>query len=231
MKAIIGQKIGMTQVFTEQGLFLAATLVSIKPNFLIERRTVERHGYSSAVLGYGEVNEKKLSKPYKGQFQKGLKPTKHLIEIRDFPEDIEIGSTFGAEIFSEESLVDVRGTAKGKGFQGVMKRHGFGGGRKTHGSKFHRGLGSTGQSATPSKVFKGKKMPGRMGGKSSTVHNLKVVSVDIEKNLLVLGGPVPGRRDGIVLVTSAKKDGSNIPDISLMQTDNVEKETKTEIAE
>ena len=133
MKAIIGQKIGMTQVFTEDGLFLAATLVSIKPNFLIERRTVERHGYSSAVLGYGVVNEKKLSKPYKGQFQKGLKPTKHLIEIRDFPEDIEIGSAFGAEIFLEESLVDVRGTAKGKGFQGVMKRHGFGGGHKTHG--------------------------------------------------------------------------------------------------
>ena len=204
MKALIGRKVGMTQLFGEDGSLLPATLIEVEPNVVVARRTDQRDGYSAVVLGTGAVRRRRLTKPYRGQFR-GSAPTRHLIEVRNFAGDPEVGATVGVELFADDALVDVRGTSKGKGFQGVIKRHGFAGGNKTHGSKFHRGLGSTGQSASPSKVFKGKRMPGRMGGISATVHNLRLVGIDAEKRLLLLGGPCPGARGSLVLVTSAKR--------------------------
>ena len=230
---LIGRKMGMTRLFDELGIDFPVTVLEVGPCYISQIKTLDNDGYCSVQICFSDKSVRKSNRPERGHFGKAnLDPKRYLSEVRvENAEGLNLGQQLGANIFSLGDLVTVSGVSKGKGFAGHMKRHGFGGGRKTHGSKFHRGLGSTGQSATPSKVFKGKKMPGRMGGKSSTVHNLKVFSVDIEKNLLVLGGSVPGRRDGMVIVTSAKKDGSNIPIISLMQTDNVEKETKTEVAE
>lgn len=208
MKALIGRKVGMTQLFAEDGSLLPATLIEVEPNLVVGHRTAERDGYSAVVLGAGKMRPKHVTKPYGGQFRDGVEAVRHLVEVRGFASSPEIGTTIGVELFAGDTVVDVRGTSKGKGFQGVMKRHGFSGGNKTHGSKFHRAPGSTGQSASPSKVFKGKRMPGRMGGISATVHNLRLYGIDPARRLLLVGGPCPGRRGGTVLVTSAKKNGA-----------------------
>ncbi len=208
MKALIGRKVGMTQLFAEDGSLLPATLIEVEPNVVVGHRTADRDGYSAVVLGAGKMPPKRVTKPYGGQFGNGVEAVRHLVEVRDFASSPELGTTIGVELFAGDTIVDVRGTSKGKGFQGVMKRHGFHGGRKTHGSKFHRAPGSTGQSATPSKVLKGKRLPGRMGGISATVHNLRLYGIDPARRLLLVGGPCPGRRGGTVLVTSAKKNGA-----------------------
>ena len=207
MLGLIGRKIGMTQVFDASGVLTPVTVIKIDDNVVVGERSVERDGYSACLLGAEEVEPKRVSKPYAGQFKSGVKPQRFLYEIRDFGTDFEIGQKFGVGLFSGASYVDVVGTSKGKGFQGVIKRHGFGGGRATHGSKFHRGLGSTGMAAWPSKVQKGKKMPGRMGADKTTVQNLWVVEIDEENQLLLVAGAVPGRRNGMVYVKSAKKKG------------------------
>ena len=204
MKALIGRKVGMTQLFAEDGSLLPATLIEVEPNVVVAHRTDERDGYTAVILGAGTLRPKHVTKPYAGQFGNNLAPARHLVEIRDFTDPPEVGATIGVELFAGDTVIDVRGTSKGKGYQGVMKRHGFAGGNKTHGSKFHRAPGSTGQSASPSKVMKGKRMPGRMGGISATMHNLRLYGIDTERRLLLVGGPCPGPRGGTVLITSAK---------------------------
>lgn len=205
MVGLIGRKIGMTQVFDENGILTPVSVIKFEDNFVVGERSPERDGYSACLLGSVEMKESRVTKPYAGQFTGGVKPQKHLYEVRDFDVDFEVGQKLGVELFSGAGYVDVIGTSKGKGYQGVIKRHNFGGGRKTHGSKFHRAPGSTGMAASPSKVQKGSKMAGRMGGAKTTVQNLSVVGVDEENQLLLVAGAIPGRRNGIVYVKSAKK--------------------------
>lgn len=207
MIGLIGRKIGMTQVFDDSGVLTPVTVIKFEENVVVGERVPDRDGYSACLLGSVEAKESRVSKPYSGQFKGDVKPQRFLYEVRDFDLDYEVGQKFGVELFNDSSYVDVIGTSKGKGYQGVIKRHNFGGGRKSHGSKFHRAPGSTGMAAWPSKVQKGKKMPGRMGGERKTVQNLWVVSVDEENQLLLVGGAIPGRRNGTVYVNSAKKKG------------------------
>lgn len=205
MLALIGKKIGMTQVFDDIGRLTPVTVIKIDKNVVIGQRTQEKNGYEACILGAFETKESKLSKPVVGQFSEGVAPQKELFEVRDFEKEYKVGDAFGVELFENLPFVDVEGTSKGKGYQGVMKRHGFGGGRKTHGSKFHRAPGSTGNSADPSKTVKGRKMPGRMGADSVTVQNLQVVKIDVDKQVLLVKGAVPGRRNSTVMVKSANK--------------------------
>ncbi|MCF7945770.1 MAG: 50S ribosomal protein L3 [Spirochaetia bacterium] len=205
MLGLIGKKVGMTQVFDERGVLTPVTVIKIDGNIVVAERTVEKNGYSACVIGAEEVKESRVSKPYAGQFKAVEGPKKYLFEMKDFEKEVTVGDTLGVDLFKEISFVDVEGTTKGKGFQGVMKRHGFSGGWSTHGSKFHRGLGGTGMAATPSRIFKGKKMPGRMGGEAATVQNLRVVKVDEDKNVLMVKGAVPGPRQSVVVVKKAKK--------------------------
>jgi large subunit ribosomal protein L3 len=203
MLGLIGKKIGMTQVFDDSGNLIPVTVIQVEPNVVVSNRAEAKDGYSAVVLGAG--TRKKAIKPYAGQFPEGIKPVRVLREFRDFGREVEVGQMLGVEIFEGVHFVDVQGVSKGKGYQGVMKRHGFGGGRKSHGSKFHRAGGSTGMAASPSKVIKGTKMAGRMGGENRTVQNLKVVKVDPEQQTLIVMGAVPGKNSGQVLVTLAKK--------------------------
>lgn len=205
MIGLIGRKIGMTQVFDANGRLTPVSVIQFEDNYVVAERVPERDGYSACLLGSVEMKDNRVSRPYAGQFKEGVKPQKYLYEIRDFDGDFAVGQKLGVELFSEARYVDVIGTSKGKGYQGVMKRHNFKGGRKSHGSKFHRAPGSTGMAAWPSKVHKGSRMPGRMGGARTTVQNLSVISVDEENQLLLVAGAVPGRRNGTVYVKSAKK--------------------------
>ncbi len=205
MIGLIGKKAGMTQVFDEDGTLTPVTVIQIEPNVVVANRTVEKDGYDAVVLGSVEMKSSHVTKPYAGQFKEDIAPKKHVMEIRDFEKECNVGDSFGVEIIEGLTFVDVIGTSKGKGFQGVMKRHNFSGGRATHGSKFHRANGSTGMAAYPSKVIKGTKMAGRMGGERKTVQNLEVVRVDAEKNIVLVKGAVPGTKNSIVLVRKAKK--------------------------
>ncbi len=205
MIGLIGTKIGMTQVFDERGTLTPVTVIQFDENVVVGERTEEKNGYKAVVLGAGDMKEQRATKPHKGQFKGDMQPRHHLVEFRDFGRECKVGDTFGVELFNELHFVDVQSFSKGKGYQGVMRRHGFSGGRKTHGSKFHRGLGSTGMAASPSKVHKGTKMPGRMGNEKVTVQNLEIVKVDTEKKAILVKGSVPGRRKGIVVVRDAKK--------------------------
>jgi len=205
MIGLIGKKVGMTQVFDEQGVLTPVTVIKFDENTVIEERNTEKHGYNSVVLGAVDKKESRVTKPFAGQFAEGIKPKKCLVELRDFEKECKVGDTLGVELLEDLSFVDITGTSKGKGFQGVMKRHNFSGGRATHGSKFHRANGSTGMAATPSKTIKGLKMAGRMGGDQKTVQNLRVVAVDTESQVLLVKGAVPGTKDGFVVVKKAKK--------------------------
>lgn len=205
MLSLIGKKMGMTQVFDEAGFVTPVTVIKIEENIVVAKRTLEKNGYEACVVGALPAKESKVSKPYAGQFPEGVAPTRILREQRNCEADCEVGGKLGVELLENCDFVDVVGSSKGKGFQGVMKRHGFAGGRATHGSKFHRGLGGTGMAATPSRVFKGTKMPGRMGGEKVTVQNLAVVSVDSEKQLILVKGAVPGPKNGTVFVQESLK--------------------------
>ena len=205
MLGLIGKKVGMTQVFDESGVLTPVTVISFEENVIVGERTQEKNGYSAHIVGSVAMKQNRVKKPYAGQFADGISPKKQLMEFRDSDLTYAVGESYGVEIFEDIQYVDVMGTSKGKGYQGVMRRHGFGGGRKTHGSKFHRGLGGTGMAAWPAKVMKGTKMPGRMGGVQSTVQNLEVVKVDAEKQVLLVKGAVPGTRNSIVVVRDAKK--------------------------
>ena len=205
MIGLIGKKIGMTQVFDADGELTPVTVIAVEPNVVVASKTEETDGYEAVVLGSVEKKASRVTKPYAGQFKGDVAPRRHLVEMRDFEKECKVGDAFGVELFDGMRYVDVIGTTKGKGFQGVMKRHNFKGGRKTHGSKFHRANGSTGMAAYPSKVIKGTKMAGRMGGERKTVQNLAVVKVDQERGVILIRGAVPGTKDSMVLVRMAKK--------------------------
>ncbi len=206
MLGLLGKKLGMTQVFDDRGVLTPVTVIEIVENTILDERTEERDGYSAAIIGAFDQKESRMSKPVLGQFKKSGSGAKRIIqEVRDADFEGEAGTSLGIAQFEDVRFVDVVGDSKGKGYQGVMKRHGFKGGRATHGSKFHRAPGSTGMAAYPSKVLKGKKMPGRMGNDRVTVQNLLVVKVDAEKNALLVKGAVPGPKNGVVFVRKAKK--------------------------
>jgi large subunit ribosomal protein L3 len=202
MEGIIGRKIGMTQLFREGGEIVPVTVVEAGPCRIVRIKTEEHDGYRACVLGFGE--KKKPNKPYTGTFG-DVKPARVIREIRGCSEDLKPGDVISVSIFSPGSKVDVIGYSKGKGFAGVMKRYGFAGGPGGHGSTFHRRAGSTGSGVTQSKVWKGHKMPGRMGGRRMTVKSLEVFKVDAEKDLLYIKGQVPGPSNGYILVKKVTK--------------------------
>jgi len=207
MKSIFGQKIGMTRVFTEEGDSVGVTVVKVDPATVVRTRTVEKDGYNAVVLGFGEIREKLLTKPAKGQFAKrGMDPKRNLREIRvDTDEIPEAGEVFGVDIFKPGERVHVTGISRGHGFQGGVKRHGFKGGPKTHGQSDRlRAPGSIGQSSSPSRVFKGMRMAGHMGNKKVTVRNLTVMAVEPEQSLLILKGIVPGHKNSMLFVRKAR---------------------------
>ena len=204
MLGLIGKKVGMTQVFDEKGRLTPVTVIKVEGNVVVGQKTEEKNGYKAVVLGAGEVKASRTTKPYAGQFKDG-NPKKTLIEFRDYDMDAKVGDVLGVDLFKEITFVDVTGTSKGKGYQGGMKRHGFAGGRKTHGSKFHRDLGGTAMSSTPSRTFKGKKMAGHMGNEQVTVQNLRVVRVDENLQVLMVKGAIPGPSQSTVVVKKAVK--------------------------
>ncbi|MCK4796180.1 MAG: 50S ribosomal protein L3 [Spirochaetes bacterium] len=206
MVGLIGKKEGMTQFFLDEGDLVPVTLIKVEKNVIVNKKLIDKDGYNALVVGSVDKKEKKVIKSYKGQFPENVLPKKYLKEFRiDNPKEYEIGNEIGLEILNGINYVDVTGVSKGKGFQGVIKRHGFSGGPSSHGSKFHRQNGSTGQSAYPSRGFKGVKRAGRMGNDKVTSQSLKVVAVDEEKNLVMIKGCIPGIRKGIVYLRKAIK--------------------------
>jgi large subunit ribosomal protein L3 len=205
MLGLMAKKVGMTQVFDDEGNLVPVTVLKVDPNIVIARKTEEKDGYAAALLGVDDMKESRVTKPYAGQFPEGVKPKKRLREFRDFEKEVAEGDELGIEVFEGIRWVDVTGISKGKGTQGVMKRWGFSGGRKTHGSKFHREPGSTGQSTYPGRTFKNTKLPGRMGRERVTVLSQRVVKIDVENKLIMVRGAVPGINKGLVVVRAAVK--------------------------
>lgn len=209
VKGILGKKLGMTQIFTAEGKVVPVTVVEASPSVVLQNKTVENDGYNAVQLGFGTVKDKKVTKPMKGHFAKaGAKSVKFIKELRlpGAPE-FTVGQTIGADIFSEGELIDITGTSKGKGFAGGIKRHNFARGPMGHGSKSHREPGSMGprMSGGGGKVFKGKKLPGRMGGQKVTVQRLTVVRVDTARNLILIKGAIPGAKGSFVVVKNTVK--------------------------
>ena len=206
-KGIIGRKIGMTQVFDEKGNVIPVTVIEAGPCVVAQIKTAETDGYNALQLGFGDVKEKHINKPEKGHFAKSkIENKKHLREFRlDSIEGIKVGDEIKADIFQNGEKVDVQGISKGKGFQGVIKRHGQHRGPMGHGSMYHRRPGSMGSTSTPGRVFKGKKLPGHMGRLTVTIQNLEVVRVDMDKNVILVKGSVPGAKGSILKVKSAIK--------------------------
>ena len=208
IQALLGRKIGMTQVWDADGRLVPLTVVQVGTNVVTQVRTEEVDGYSAIQLGFGEIDPRKVTKPLQGHFAKaGVAPRRHLAEVRTSEHDsYEVGQELDASTFEAGQSVDVSGNTKGKGFAGVMKRHGFAGVSATHGAhRNHRKPGSIGACATPGRIFKGLRMAGRMGGNRRTVQNLRIQAVDTEKGLLLISGAIPGPKNGIVLVRSAVK--------------------------
>lgn len=203
-KALLGKKVGMTQIFTEEGRLIPVTVVEAGGNVVLKAKTVECDGYNAVQLGYGDIKENKVNKPMKGQFDKiGVKPVKFIREIRQSePSDLKAGDAISVDIFETGDFVDVTGTSRGHGFAGTVKRHGFGRGPMGHGSKSHREPGSTGAmiSGHGGRVLKGKKLPGQMGNVKRTVQRLMVFRVDVERNLILIKGSIPGPKKGYVIV-------------------------------
>ena len=206
-KGIIGRKIGMTQIFDEKGNVIPVTVIEAGPCVVAQVKTVETDGYNSIQLGFGDIKEKHINKPEAGHFTKSkLTPKKYLREFRlDDVSTFKVGDTVSADIFAAGEKVDIQGTSKGKGFQGVIKRHGQHRGPMAHGSKYHRRPGSMGSTSTPGRVYKGKKLPGHMGSVTITIQNLDVIRVDMDKNVILVKGSVPGAKGAILKVKSAVK--------------------------
>jgi large subunit ribosomal protein L3 len=205
-KGILGRKIGMTQVFAENGDLIPVTVIEATPNVVLQKKTIEKDGYEAIQLGFEDLSEKQANKPQIGHAAKAnTAPKRFIREIRGANiDEYEVGQEVKVDIFSEGDIVDVTGISKGKGFQGAIKRHGQSRGPMAHGSRYHRRPGSMGPIA-PNRVFKSKELPGRMGGQRVTIQNLKIVKVDPERNLLLIKGNVPGPRKGLVIVKSAVK--------------------------
>src|SRR5215470_1022907 len=208
MEGILGKKLGMTQIYTEKGTAVPVTVVKAGPCLVVQRKTVGNDGYEAVQLGLVEEKPpKKVTKPLSGHFAKaGIPPVREVAEFQvGADEAAKAGDEVKASIFTENEYVDVVGTSKGKGYQGVVKRHGFAGGRATHGSMFHRAPGSIGSSAYPSRVFAGMRAGGRMGGAQVTAKNLQIVKVDAEQNLIYVRGAVPGPKSGYLTIRRAKR--------------------------
>lgn len=206
-KSIIAKKIGMTQVFIENGILVPVTVLEAGPCVVTQKKTIENDGYEAIQVAFGEVKEKSLNKSKKGHFEKvGVDFKKLLKEFKlENCAEFEIGSEIKADIFEAGEKVDVSGVSKGKGFQGAIKRHNQHRGPMSHGSKYHRGVGSLSSATTPGKVKKGKKMPGHMGSENITVQNLQIVKVDAEKNLILIKGAVPGNKGSIIIIKNSVK--------------------------
>ena len=207
VKEIYGKKVGMTQIFSEDGVAIPVTAIEAKPLTVVAKKTADKEGYNAIVVAFGEVKEKNVNKPTKGVFEKaGVEVQKYLKEIKvENVDEYEIGSKITVETFTTEDRVDVQGTSKGKGFQGNIKRHGQHRGPMTHGSMYHRRPGSMGATSTPGRVFKGKKLPGHMGDVTSTILNLDIVRVDADKNVILVKGSIPGAKNSIVRVRKSVK--------------------------
>jgi large subunit ribosomal protein L3 len=200
-KALIGRKIGMTQFIHEDGTMTPVTVCELGPCVVVQKKNVEKDGYAALKLGFTEVKEQRLTKAILTDLKKkGIKPFKIFGEIGVFDDSLDVGSEIKCSIFAENTIVDVTGISKGKGFAGVVKRHGFGGGRETHGSTFHRAPGSIGACAFPSEVWRGQRMPGRMGNRTVTVKNLKIVKVFEDNNIVLISGAIPGRKNTLITV-------------------------------
>ena len=206
-KGLIGRKIGMTQIFDEKGNVIPVTVIEAGPCVVAQVKTVETDGYNAVQLGFGEVKDKHINKPERGHFAKAkLANKKHLREFRlDSVENVKVGDELKADVFEAGEKIDVQGTSKGKGFQGVIKRHGQHRGPMGHGSMYHRRPGSMGPTSTPGRVFKGKKLPGHMGAQTISIQNLEVVRVDLDKNVILVKGSVPGAKGAILKLKSSVK--------------------------
>jgi len=208
-KFILGTKIGMTQIFDETGLAIPVTVVKAGPCTVVQKKSVGIDGYESLKVGFIEIEERKLTKPVNGVFKSaGVAPHRHLREFRSGAAvaAYDVGQVISAaDMFKKGDKVDVSGISKGKGFQGAIKRHGYSLGRVTHGSKFHRGIGSMGANTFPGRIFKGKKMPGHMGGVRVTTQNLAVVRVDKEMNVMLIKGAVPGAKGALLEIRDTVK--------------------------
>jgi large subunit ribosomal protein L3 len=206
-KGLIGKKLGMTQVFWDDGSVIPVTAIEAGPCVVIQKKAGDVDGYDAIQLGFDRVKEKAVNKPLKGHFKKADKGSFRILrEFRlESTDDYEVGSELKADIFQVGDYIDVVGTTRGRGFAGVVKRHGFKGGKATHGSMFHRAPGSIGSSAWPSRVFKGKRLQGHMGNRRQTVQNLMVVGIRPEQNLILVKGSVPSSKNGIVLIKDSIK--------------------------
>lgn len=205
INAIYGKKVGMTQVFSEDDRLIPVTVIQAEPNKVCQVKTKETDGYEAVQMGFGYIKPRRVNKPMQGHFDaQGAEPKRYLREVRvENAGEYKVGDQQTVAAFAETKKVDVTGTSKGKGFAGVMKRYGFAGGPGGHGAHFHRAPGSVGQCATPSRVFKGLRLPGHMGCDTVTVKNLEVVRIDEEQNLILVKGAVPGGKNGIVRVRMA----------------------------
>ena len=208
-KAILATKVGMTQIFNEDGSLVPVTVLQAGPCVVTQVKTVENDGYSAVQVGFGEKREKLVNKPMKGMFDKAGVPYKRFVREFKFEnaEEYSVKDEIKADIFTAGDKVDASAIAKGKGFQGAIKRHGQSRGPMAHGSKYHRHAGSNGACSSPSKVFKGKKMPGHMGAKKVTTQNLEIVRVDAENNLILVKGAVPGPKKALVTIKETCKSG------------------------
>lgn len=206
-KGILGRKIGMTQLFSDNGEVIPVTVIEAEPNVVLQKLTTENNGYEAIQIGYAEERQSRVNKPQKGHAEKAnTTPKRYVREIRNANlDEYEVGQAISVDIFQAGEKIDVTGTSKGKGFQGNIKRHNHSRGPSSHGSHFHRAPGSIGGATDPGRVFKGMKLPGHMGAKQVTIQNLEVVKVDTERNLLLVKGNVPGARKSIIKITSAVK--------------------------
>jgi large subunit ribosomal protein L3 len=206
-KGLIGRKLGMTQVFSDDGGAVPVTVIEAGPCVVIQKKSQEKDGYSAVQLGFGRKKPKRVTKPLQGHFKMADKGFFQVLrEFRlDDPDAFELGAELGADLFEAGEYVDIVGISKGRGFAGAMKRHGFKGGKATHGSMFHRAPGSIGASADPSRVLKGKKLPGHLGDKRVTIQNLRIFSVRPEQNIILVRGSVPGSMNGFIMIKNAVK--------------------------
>jgi len=232
MKGILGKKVGMTQVFTTSGKLIPVTVIEVEPNVVTQIKTVEKDGYDAIQLGYETVREKVSNKPKVGHTKKAnTEPKRFLREIRGVNvEDYTLGQELKADVFTKGEIVDVSGISKGKGFQGVIKRYNQSRGPMGHGSQYHRGVGSLG-TLLPMHVLKGKKLPGHMGNVMTTVQNLEVVDVDLENNVILVKGNVPGPKKSLVMIRTSVKKGEKVnetEDLMIYEVEEVETEEAVE---
>ena len=208
-KAILATKVGMTQIFNDEGMLIPVTVLQAGPCVVTQIKSEENDGYAAVQVGFGDIREKLVNKPEKGHFEKAGVAVKRFVKEFRFENaaEYELGQEIKADIFTAGDHIDATAVSKGKGFQGAIKRHGQSRGPMAHGSKYHRHAGSNGACSDPSKVFKGKRMPGQMGGKKITVQNLEIVKVDVENNLLLVKGAVPGPKKSMVTIKETVKCG------------------------